>query len=190
MNIIILGPQGSGKGTQAKLLADKFNLKHISSGQLLRQEAESGSPKGKLIAEIQSRGVLVPFETLTELLEPAIRSAANGFILDGTPRELSQAEYLDSFLKELGQRIDYVVYLHLTDEEAINRLKKRAEIENRSDDTPEGIRHRLDLFKKVTLPVIDYYRHQNLLIDIDGTPDIETIHLDILSKLQQKQQAQ
>lgn len=182
MNLIILGPQGCGKGTQAKLLAQKLNLTHISSGALLRQEAAKNTQKGRVIADLLNKGSLVPFDTLLDVFEPALKAAA-GFILDGTPRDLRQAEHLDWFLKKLNQKIDHVLYLNIPPQESLKRLLKRAQIEKRSDDAPASINRRLKIYQHQTTPVIDYYRKQNLLIEIDGLPDIQTIHQDILNKL-------
>jgi len=184
MNLIILGPQGSGKGTQAKLLAEKFTLAHISSGALLRAEAESGSEKGILIGKVQASGGLVPFETLTSLLEPAILSAKDGFILDGTPRDVRQAEYLDYFLTENDIQINKVILLEIPREESLKRLQKRAQIEGRADDSTEAINERLNIYEKETLPVIEKYREKGILLSIDGTPDIQTIFQDIVNKLE------
>lgn len=183
MNLVILGPQGCGKGTQAKLLAQKLGLCHISSGELLRDEAATGTAKGLLIADLLAKGELVPFDTVLEVLEPAFSSNTNGFVLDGTPRDLSQAQHLDWYLPTIHQSIDKVLFLKIPHEESLKRLIKRAGLENRSDDTPESIRHRLELYDQKTLPVIDFYRQKGLLIEIDGTPDIDTIHQDILKKL-------
>lgn len=184
MNLIILGPQGSGKGTQAKLIAEKFGLNHISSGGLLRAEVESGSEKGKIIGEILETGELMPFETVVEVLEPALLSSTSGFILDGTPRDPKQAEYLDWFLNEKGLKIDKVILLDIPREESLSRLSKRAEIEHRTDDTPEAINERLNIYEKSTLPIIESYRQQGKLLVIDGTPDIQTIFADIVAKLE------
>lgn len=183
MNLIILGPQGSGKGTQAILLAEKFGLKHISSGDLLRDEVKSGSEKGLLIGKILADGELVPFETLTELLEPVIEKATSGFILDGTPRDIRQAEYLDYFLNEKNINIDKVILLDIPRDVSLARLTKRAEIEHRTDDTPEAIAERLNIYEKETLPVIEKYRRQGILLEIDGRPDIDTIFKDICNRL-------
>lgn len=183
MNLIILGPQGSGKGTQAKLLAEKFGLLHLSSGDLLREQARSGSAKGKIIADLLSKGDLLPFETVLEVLEPAIMQAKDGFILDGTPRDVRQAEHLDYFLNQNGQRIDKVVYLSLPPEDSLTRLLKRAQIEHRPDDTPDTIKHRLEVYERETKPVLDYYRAKGLVVEIDGRPDIQTIFKDIVSRL-------
>ncbi len=183
MNLIILGPQGSGKGTQAKLLAEKYNLTHISSGALLRAEAESGSPKGKIIAKILQSGELMPFETVLDVLEPALRNSRTGFIIDGTPREISQAEYLDYFLKELKTNIDKVILLDIPREVSLERLAKRAVLEGRTDDTPEAIKERLDTYTQKTIPIIEHYRSQGKLLEIDGRPDIDTIFQEICTRL-------
>jgi len=183
MNLVILGPQGSGKGTQAKLLAQKLKLVHISSGELLRLEAQKNTAKGKAIADLLAKGILVPFDTVLEVIEPALRGTQPGFIIDGTPRDLRQAEHLNWFLGQNNQKIDWVIYLNIPRPESLKRLLKRAEIESRSDDTPESINRRLDIYEKETTPVINFYRYQKILIEIDGTPDIDTIHQDILKKL-------
>ncbi|KKT30455.1 MAG: Adenylate kinase [Candidatus Collierbacteria bacterium GW2011_GWC2_44_18] len=186
MNLIILGPQGSGKGTQAKLLAEKFGYVHVSSGSRLREFAKNGTPKGDLIADLLTTGELMPFDTVMEVIEPDLLGAKHGFILDGTPRNLMQAEYLEWFLKERGLSIDKVILLNIPREVSLDRLQKRAKIENRSDDTPEAIHARLDIYDNETIPVIEYFRKQDKLIEVDGTPDIQTIFLDIVSKLENK----
>lgn len=194
MNIIILGAPGSGKGTQADLLAKEFNLIHLSSGQLLRQEAEKDSPKGKLIASLLGHGKLLPFETVLDLLQPAIknatgpqvlseRSGPNGFILDGTPRNISQIEPLEYLFSENKIKIDKVIYLDIPIEEGIKRIMKRAEIEHRSDDNYDSAKTRMETYQIETLPVIDYYQKQGYLLKIDGTPDIQTIFKDIVTRL-------
>lgn len=183
MNLIILGPQGSGKGTQAKLLAEKLNLTHISTGELLRQAAKASTLKGKIIKNLLAKGTLIPFETTLEVLEPVLKQTATGFILDGMPRDLRQAEHLDWFLKQVKQSIDQVIYLELSEKSTYERLLKRAKLENRSDDTPEAIKKRLEIYSKETVPVIEHYRQQNKLIEINGEPSIETIHQSILAKL-------
>jgi adenylate kinase len=183
MNLIILGPQGSGKGTQAKLLAERLNLTHISTGALLREEAGRGTPKGNLIADLLKSGELLPFATVLDVLEGVLLESKNGFILDGTPRDLSQAEYLDSYLAERNITVDRVILLDIPREVSLDRLAKRAVLENRSDDTPAVIDERLADYQTKTLPVVDYYQQQGKLVTIDGSPDIQTIFNNILTKL-------
>lgn len=183
MNLIILGPQGSGKGTQAKLLAEKYGLVHVSSGALLREFAKNDSEKGKLIADLLTTGALLPFDTVMEVIEPVIIGAKNGFILDGSPRDAMQAEYLDWYLGERHINIDKVILLNIPREESLARLQKRSVIENRSDDTPAAIHERLDIYDQETKPVIEHYRQKGLLLEIDGTPDIQAIFSNIVSKL-------
>lgn len=183
MNLIILGPQGSGKGTQAKLLAKKLNLKHISIGELLRQAAKAPTKKGRIIKSLLAKGVLIPLETTLDVLEPALISCRKGFILDGIPRNLRQAEHLDWFLKKMNQSIGRIIYLTLSQKSTYTRLLKRAKQEGRSDDTKESIKKRLEIFNKQTIPVVNYFNTTGRLIEVDGEPDIETIHQSILKKL-------
>jgi adenylate kinase len=186
MNLVILGEPGSGKGTQAKLLAEKLSLAHISSGDLLREFAQGDSPKAKIVADLLKTGQLLPFEMVLEVCEPKLKESKSGFVLDGVPRNRSQAEYMDSFFKENGLTLDLVIYLTLTDEEALKRLLKRAQLEDRSDDNEMVIRERLKVFHEATQPIIEYYRQQGKLLEIDGLPPIEPIHQDIISKLAEK----
>jgi adenylate kinase len=183
MNLIILGPQGSGKGTQAKLLAEKFGLTHVSSGSLLREFAKNDTEKGRLVADLLTTGELLPFDMVMEVTEPVITASPQGFILDGSPRDLMQAEYLDWFLDERKLKIDHVIFLDIPREESLLRLQKRALLESRSDDTPAAIHERLDIYDRETRPVIEYYRQKDLLLEIDGTGDIQKIFTDIVSKL-------
>jgi adenylate kinase len=183
MNVIVLGPPGSGKGTQAKKIAQHFQLTHVSSGQLLRAKAQEDTPKGKAIKEYLDTGELVPLDTVLALVDEALLNAKNGFVLDGTPRNLPQAEHLDWFFTQNNLQLDHVILLEIPDEEAIKRLLKRAQIEGRSDDNEITIRERFRIYHDDTQPVIDHYQKQGKLIRIDGRPDIETITTDILSRL-------
>lgn len=185
MNLIILGPPGSGKGTQAKLLAEHFHLTHISSGQLLRQAVDQDPQKGPEIKHYLDSGQLVPFDTVIDLITQKIKSSPQGFILDGTPRNLAQAEHMDWFFAQNHISIDHVIYLDLPDSEISSRILHRAEVENRTDDTPEVIKKRLEIYHHDTQPVIDFYRKKSNFISVDGTPDIKTITQSILKKLPQ-----
>ncbi len=175
MNIIILGAPGSGKGTQAEKIAKDFNLAHISGGASLRKEIDSGSRKGELIEHVMEKGDLVPFETISSVIEPEILANKDGFILDGSPRDLTQAEYLNEFLSENKINIDYVIYLHVPDEKLIDRLLLRAKIENRVDDNLESIQERFKVLHQNTEPVIEFYKSNSHFLEIDGDRSIEDI---------------
>lgn len=183
MNLIFLGPPGSGKGTQAKILAEKFNLLHISTGQLLREQVKKDTDKSKAIKSYLDRGEFVPFDTILELIEEKILDASKGFILDGAPRNLSQAQHLDWFFDKNDIQIKKVIFLSLTDQESTQRLLKRAQTQNRSDDNPQIIKNRLKEYHHQTKPVIKYYQDKDLLLKIDASPDIQTIHQGIVKKL-------
>lgn len=184
MNLIILGSVGSGKGTQANLLADKLGLVHLSSGQLLRQTAKEDSDQGREISQLLTSGKLLPLDLNLKLLLPRLREAfSTGFILDGFPRDMDQTKALEDFLKQENQTINKAILLEIPDEVSMERLLKRAKTENRSDDKIPAIKQRIQVFHQKVLPVVEYYRQQGKLLTIDGTPDIETIHQDILTKL-------
>lgn len=183
MNLILLGPPGSGKGTQAKLLCKKKNLIHISTGQLLRQEVKKSGPKATAIKTYMENGQLVPFDTILELFQSTITSTSQGFILEGAPRNLSQAEHLDWFFQKNNIKLNKIIFLKISDQEVTSRLLKRAQKENRSDDNLETIKKRLKVYHQQTEPVIDYYRQKDLLLEINGSPDIDTIHQEILQNL-------
>lgn len=184
MNLIILGPAGSGKGTQAKLLAEKLKLANISSGRLLRQAAKEDSEQGREISQLLTTGELLPLDLNLKLLTPRLRQAfSTGLILDGFPRDIDQTKALEDFLQQEKQNVDKAIFLDIPDKISIERLLKRAKTENRSDDKIPAIKQRLQVFHQLTAPVIEYYRQQGKLLVIDGTPDIETIHKDILSKM-------
>lgn len=184
MNLIILGPAGSGKGTQAKLLAEKFKLVHLSSGQLLRQAAKEDSLQGREISRLLKIGNLLPLDLNIKLIMPHLKKAfSTGFILDGFPRDEHQRKAIEEILKKENQFIDKAIFLDVPDEISIERLLKRAQAENRSDDKLPAIKQRLRVFHQLTAPIVEYYRQQSKLLTIDGTPDVETIHKDILSKL-------
>lgn len=186
MNLIILGPQGSGKGTQATKIAEKYGLTNISSGKFLREFAKGNSEKAKLIADLLTTGGLLPFDTVLEVIEPHILGAKHGFILDGSPRDLMQAEYMDWYLGKHNIQIDKVILLNIPREVSLDRLAKRAKIENRTDDTPEAIHERLDIYDHETVPVINHYRKQGKLIEINGDTDIQTVFDQIVSKLENR----
>lgn len=164
MNIIIMGPQGAGKSTQGRLLAKKLNLPYIGTGNIYRDLAEENTPLGNRIKEVLEKGGLIDDQTTLEVVDKNIAKIQGGFVLDGFPRTLAQAE------RELFP-IDKVIYIYIPDAVAVERLSKRG----RADDEPEIIKERLRLFHDVTEPILDLYRRQGKLLDIDGTPDIDSV---------------
>lgn len=182
MNLVILGAPGSGKGTQAKLLADHFGLTHISSGALLREESQKDTPQGKIIKQILDSGDLVSFDLVLQSIQSKL-NPDTGFVLDGTPRDLEQARQLELLLTKRGIVIDKVIFLELSDDISLERLLKRAKTEGRSDDNEATINERLQVYHQQTEPLIQYYKNQNKLLSIDGRPDIDTIFQDILKHI-------
>jgi adenylate kinase len=175
VNILLLGPQGSGKGTQARRISAEYGIPHIATGDMLRQAMEAGTPLGLTIKPIYDAGQLVPDEIMIELIRERLEEpdGAEGFVLDGFPRTMPQADALDAMLREIGRELTVVFALQVSDEICIERLLKRARDERRSDDTPEAIRRRLELYHRETEPLIEHYRTLGVLVPIhaDGTPN-------------------
>ena len=175
MNILLLGPQGSGKGTQAKRISAEYAIPHIATGDMLRAAIEAGTPLGRQVAPILESGQLVPDELMIDLIRERLEEpdTAPGFILDGFPRTTPQADALDAMLRGIGRELTIVFALQVSDEICIERLLKRAREEGRPDDTPEAIRTRLELYHRETEPLIEHYRAQGYLVTIhaDGTPN-------------------
>ena len=175
MNLLLLGPQGSGKGTQARRISAEYGIPHIATGDKLRAAIASGTPLGLEVKPILDRGELVPDELIIDLIRERLEApdAADGFVLDGFPRTMGQADALDSMLREIGRELTVVFALQISDEICIERLLKRAREEQRPDDTPEAIRRRLELYHRETEPLIEHYRTLGVLIPIhaDGTPN-------------------
>jgi adenylate kinase len=170
LDVLLLGVQGSGKGTQAKRLASEYGLVHLSTGDILRQAIAEGTELGRRVKPIYDRGDLVPDDLMIELIRARLQSpeAANGFILDGFPRTMAQADALDSMLAEVDRPLAVVFELQVPDEVAIERLRKRAVEEGRSDDTPEGIAKRIALYHDQTKPLVSHYRLGGNLVGIHG----------------------
>lgn len=175
--IFFIGPQGSGKGTQAKILAQKLGFFHWEMGGILRSVAKEESELGRKIKNLIENGVLLSDKELYEVVDGRLAkiSTSLGIIFDGIPRRVAQAKYLmDALIKQ--DRKDFTtIYISLPAEETMKRLMKRAEIEKRADDTKEKIQYRLELYKKDTLPVLDFLRLKTNFIEIDGRPDIQTV---------------
>jgi adenylate kinase len=181
INIVMFGAPGSGKGTQAKQMAEKFNLEHVSTGDLFRYEISHKTPLGLKAQEIINRGDLCPDDITLGMLRNHIEKHADskGFIFDGVPRTIKQAEMLDdpNFFKSLD--ITKVIYLKVEMEEVQRRILKRAEIEQRADDTPATVKARVENFFAQTMPLVDYYHNQGKLVEINGMQDIEHVFADI-----------
>ena len=185
MRLVLLGPPGSGKGTQAARLKDYLQVPHISTGDLLRAEVAAGSPLGVQAKEVMARGDFVSDEILLGMLEDRLArpDAGNGFILDGYPRNLVQADALGALLKKIGQPMDYAVQLEVPTDLLVERIAGRAAAEGRADDTPEVVRNRLDKYTSQTAPVIDYYRQQGQLTVVDGVGSLDEVFSRLIEAL-------
>ncbi len=184
MNLILFGPPGAGKGTQAKILIERFNIVQISTGDMLREEVKSGSDLGKLAKEIMDKGNLVSDEIIMSMIKKRITKpdCENGFILDGFPRTYNQAVNLDTILNSLNLKIDKVIEINVDEKLLFQRILNRAS-ENQStrdDDNSEILKNRIIVYKKDTLPVLEYYRKLNKLYTIDGMQNIEEVSKNIL----------
>ena len=212
MKIIMLGAPGAGKGTQAKQIAAKYSIPHISTGDIFRANIKNGTELGKKAKEYMDQGLLVPDELTCDLVMDRIQEddAANGFVLDGFPRTIPQAEALDAALKKIGQSMDFAIDVDVPDENIINRMSGRRACLNcgatyhivsippkqegicdacgsklvlRDDDKPETVKKRLDVYHDQTQPLIDYYTKQNILKSVDGTQPMEKVFNDIVAIL-------
>lgn len=215
MNLIFLGPPGSGKGTQAKMLVDKYGIPQISTGDILREAVKEGTPLGKEAKKYMDEGKLVPDEVVVGIVRERLKEpdCTKGFILDGFPRTIPQAEALDKTLQEMGKGIDHVLSLEVDREELVRRLSGRrtckkcgamyhiifdppkkdgvcdrcdGELYQRDDDKEETIRERLRVYEEQTAPLIEYYRKKGLLRPIDGVGKIEEIFARVRETIEGK----
>ena len=177
MNIIIFGPPGAGKGTQAKYLKKKFNSFQISTGDMLRDEIKKDTEIGKRIINNMNNGKFVEDEIVNKLLKKIIfdTKKMNKLIFDGYPRTINQAENLQNLLNKSNQKIDYIFFLNVNKESIIRRIQKRKILEKRSDDEAETILKRYDTYMEVTKPVLDFYSSKSNFYEIDGSAEIEVI---------------
>lgn len=184
-NVIIFGPPGSGKGTQSVKIAEKYNVKHVSTGDILRSEVKQQTELGKKAQAIMEKGELVPDELLIQILHSVIEKnpGVSGFIFDGFPRTTVQAAALDELMNKINHDINCVISLEVPDEEVVQRLLKRAEIEGRKDDNEVTIQNRLKVYNEQTSPLLEYYRGQNKLDGIHGVGTIDGIFEDICKAL-------
>lgn len=185
MNIIIIGPQGSGKGTQADLLVKKYGLKHLEIGKVLRSAASSDNKYAAKIKESLNSGQLVPDEYVKLLAWDFINKngTGQGFLFDGYPRSILQYEDLKDMLARKGLKIDRVINIEISLEESVKRLSARRALENRDDDQPETIKRRLEIYRQQTHPVFEEALEEGIGVEINGEQSIEKVHQDIVSKL-------
>ena len=187
LNILLLGPQGAGKGTQAKRISAEYGIPHIASGEILRAEMDAGSDLGRRVKDVYDRGDLVSDELMIELIRKRLEQpdTETGFVLDGFPRTTTQAEALDSILSDLSRTFSVVFALQLPDEVAFERLRRRAKLEGRPDDTDEAIQRRLDTYHRETEPLIEYYRVRGNLVPIHGDRSENQVFVEIQQALEQ-----
>ncbi|WP_029233637.1 adenylate kinase [Butyrivibrio sp. VCB2006] len=212
MKIIMLGAPGAGKGTQAQMIADKYNIPHISTGDIFRANIKNGTELGKKAKEYMDKGLLVPDELTVQLLldRVANEDCKNGYVLDGFPRTIPQADVLDAELTKLGDKVDYAVNVDVPDENIVRRMSGRraclkcgatyhvehippkvegicdkcgSELVLREDDKPETVQNRLSVYHEQTQPLIEYYDKKNILKTVDGTKDMQEVFSDIVNIL-------
>jgi len=185
VNILLLGPQGSGKGTQAARISTDYGLAHIATGDMLRSAMAAGTPLGLQAKPLYDAGKLVPDELMIGLIRDRLdeEDARAGFILDGFPRNMAQAEALDETLTEIGRALDVVFELQVSEEICVERLVRRSELEGRIDDEPEAIRTRLALYYEKTQPLVEYFRVQGKLVGIHADRSVGKVFAEIQQAL-------
>ena len=183
--IVLLGPPGAGKGTQAARIAERLNIPAISTGEIFRANMSEGTELGKRAKEYMERGEFVPDSVTNPMVKVRLSApdAANGFLLDGYPRTLEQAHALRDMLAELGVSLDVVLEIQVDEDEVVARMLKRATEQNRSDDTEPVIRHRLEIYHELTEPMATYYADQDLLQVVDGHGSIDEVSERIFALL-------
>lgn len=187
MNLLVLGPQGSGKGTQAKRIAAAYEIPHIATGDMFRAAIDAGSGLGVRVAPILASGELVPDELTIALIRDRLGEddAAAGFVLDGFPRNLAQAEALDAMFGEIGRGLDAILFFDLADDIARRRMQERSAAEGRVDDAPEVIDRRLAIYHEQTEPVVEHYRTTGKLVPLHADRSIDAVYAEIEASLGQ-----
>ncbi|ERK71982.1 adenylate kinase [Leifsonia aquatica] len=175
--LLIVGPPGAGKGTQASRITTAYGIPDISTGDIFRANIKNETPLGKQVKAIVDAGDYVPDSLTNELVTDRLAEddAANGFLLDGYPRTLAQVDYLDEMLASKGQKLDAVIQLVADQDEIVARLTKRALEQGRADDSEEAIRHRQDVYVRETSPLVDVYSKRGLLVEVDGLGEIDEV---------------
>lgn len=190
LNLVIFGAPGSGKGTQSERLIDKYNLHHISTGELLRDHISRDTEIGRIADSLINKGQLIPDELMIKILENELdthpEEAANGVIFDGFPRTIPQAKALKKMLADRGTKIHAVVGLEVPEDRLVDRMIKRGVIEGRADDTLDTIKNRLDVYHSTTSPLRQYYTDEGKYHAIDGDKPVEKVFDDIVSSLENK----
>jgi adenylate kinase len=183
--LLVLGPQGSGKGTQAKRISAAHGIPHVSTGEMFRATIAAGTELGRRVEPILASGDLVPDDLTVALIRErlSVEDARDGFVLDGFPRNLAQAEALDRMLAEIGRGLDAVLFFDLSDELAVERIRGRALDEGREDDTPEAIARRLAIYHEQTEPVVERYRATGKLVPLHAARSIEEVSTEIEAAL-------
>jgi adenylate kinase len=187
LNLLVLGPQGAGKGTQAKRISAEYEIPHVATGDMFRAEVAADSELGREVGAIMARGDLVPDETTIAIIEKRLSEpdASEGFVLDGFPRNLAQAQALDTMLGNIGRVLDAILFFAVSDEIGMERALSRAALEGRADDTREVIARRLEIYHRETEPIVEHYRTTGKLIPLHADRSIEQVWSEISSALQQ-----
>jgi adenylate kinase len=183
--LVLLGPPGAGKGTQAARLAERFGIPAISTGDIFRANIKGGTPLGRTVQEYTSRGALVPDSVTNEMVRDRLaqEDVADGFLLDGYPRNVAQVAELDAILADAGLSLDLAVEITADPEVVVERLLRRAQIEGREDDTEDVVRHRLDVYAQETAPIAQLYAERGLLAQVDGLGDVDAVTERLVSAI-------
>ena len=213
MKIVMLGAPGAGKGTQAKMISEKYNVPHISTGDIFRANIKENTPLGQKAKEYMDKGLLVPDELVVDLVVDRLaqKKKKNGYVLDGFPRTIPQAEALTEALDKIGEKLDYAIDVEVPDDNIINRMSGRracvacggtyhikfnptkkegicdacgGELILRDDDKPETVKQRLTVYHDQTQPLIDYYTKEGILKEVDGTLDLQAVFAEIVKILE------
>jgi adenylate kinase len=187
LNILLLGPQGAGKGTQGRLISAEYGIPHIATGDILRAAIVAGTEVGRKAEPLLNSGQLVPDEIMIGLIRDRLaqEDTQRGFVLDGFPRTVAQAEALDAMLEKIERPLKVVFEFQVPEEISVERLRRRAEEEGRADDTPEAIRTRLRLYREQTEPLVEHYRARGDLVGLPADRTVDEVFADIQRALEQ-----
>lgn len=186
MRVLLIGPPASGKGTQGRRIAARFDVTYLASGELLRAEVKAGTELGRRVADDLAHGDLAPDDLLLDVLREPLAAAltSGGYVLDGFPRTVAQARALDEMAAQMGGAPEIAAWFDVEPAELLRRTRGRAAAEGRTDDADEVARHRIDVYNAVTAPLIDYYRAAGLLIRVDAARPVDEVTADVLAALE------